>query len=72
MEKFYYDVHDLEEITGYKQSKCSQIIKELNIELENYLKSKNRIAYIIAGRIPIWFFQEATGIERGNIYEKEN
>lgn len=64
MEKVYYDVNDVMKITGYKHTKCNEIINNLNVELEKYLKTKEKPFYAIKGRIPIWFFEMITGIER--------
>ena len=65
MEKYYYTKQDIMEITGYKSSKASEIIKELNTQLKELYKEQNKPIYIIRTGVPIWFFKQITGIERG-------
>ncbi len=50
----YYNVHDIMQITGAKQSWCYSIIKKLR---ENFLK-EYKGAFIPQGKIPIWYFEE--------------
>ncbi len=64
MEKYYYNKKDIMEITGYKEDKARQIIKQLNLELEELYKNENKPIYIIKSGVPIWFFKKMTGIER--------
>ena len=52
------------EITGYKEDKARQIIKQLNLELEELYKNENKPIYIIKSGVPILFFKKMTGIER--------
>lgn len=65
MEKFYYNTKDIMEITGYKQSKAREIIKQLNLQLKEQYKKENKEIFIIDRGVPIWFFKQITGIERG-------
>ena len=64
MKKVFYDVNDLIEMTGYKSSKCSEIIRELNIRLEERYKEKGKEIITFKGRIPIWYFDEITSINK--------
>ena len=66
MEKFYYDKNDIMEITGYKESKAREIIKQMNLELKELYEKENKTIYIIDRGVPIWFFKKMTGIERGD------
>lgn len=65
MEKFYYTTKDIMEITGYKESKARQIITQLNQELKELYEKENKKIYIVDRGVPIWFFKQMTGIERG-------
>lgn len=64
MEKYFYDKKDIMQITGYKESKAREIIKQLNLELEELYKSENKKIYIVDRGVPIWFFKKMTGIEK--------
>lgn len=52
----FYTVKDIQEITGLKKSKCYEIVKLLNIELER----KN--IKIIKGRVPKEYFKKCYGL----------
>lgn len=64
MEKFYYDKNDIMKITGYKESKAREIIKQMNLELKELYDRENKPIFIIDRGVPIWFFKKMTGIER--------
>lgn len=64
MEKFYYDKNDIMKITGYKESKAREIIKQMNLELKELYERENKPIFIIDRGVPIWFFKKMTGIER--------
>lgn len=66
MEKYFYTTEDIMEITGYKYVKARQIIKQLNLELEELYRSENKPIMIIDRGVPIWFFKKMTGIEKEN------
>lgn len=66
MEKFYYNTKDIMEITGYKQSKAREIIKQLNLQLKEQYEKENKKILIIDRGVPIWFFKQMTGIERND------
>lgn len=72
MEKSFYTVKDIQRISGYSESKSYNIIKQLNIKLEERFKNQNKPIFILKGRIPIWFFEEMTGMKEVKNYEKEN
>lgn len=63
--KNFYDVNDVMTITGYTKSKAYDIIKQMNIELEKMYKAENKKIFIFKGKIPIWYFEECTGMRRG-------
>lgn len=56
----YYNVQDIIDITGLKQSKCYEIIRELN---KSYKKNYPN-AVIAQGIIPKFYFEEAMGIKK--------
>ncbi len=56
----YYDVNDVMKMTGMKQQKSYDIIRELN---KKY-KKKFPDAEIIQGRVLKWFFDESMGIKK--------
>ena len=66
MSKGFYSVKDIQKILGYSESKAYAIIKQLNIELEKKYDSENKKIMILKGRIPIWFFEEMTGMKEVN------
>lgn len=66
MEKYYYDKNDIMEITGYKESKAREIIRQLNAELKELYDRENKKIYIVDRGVPIWFFKKMTGIERND------
>ncbi len=65
----YYNVQDIMEITGCKQNKAYEIIRELNKQY----KKKFPDSIFIQGKIPKWYFNEAMGLnnslEEGKEYE---
>lgn len=63
--KNFYDVNDVVAITGYSQSKSYGIIKQMNKELKEKYKRENKNLITFKGRVPIWYFEECTGIKRG-------
>lgn len=66
MEKFYYNSKDIMEITGYKESKAKNIIRELNLRLAERYKEQDKEILLIKNGVPIWFFKEMMGIERND------
>ena len=66
MEKFYYNAKDIMEITGYKESKAREIIRQLNLQLKEQYEKENKNIFIIDRGVPIWFFKKITGIERND------
>lgn len=63
--KNFYDVNDVVAITGYSQSKSYDIIKQMNKELKEKYKRENKNLITFRGRVPIWYFEECTGMKRG-------
>lgn len=57
LEVGFYTVGDIQKITGLKKSKCYEIIKTLNMELE-----KKKIK-TINGRISKGYFKKSYGLE---------
>lgn len=55
----FYTVEDIQKITGLKKSKCYEIIKTLNMELESQ-KIK-----IIIGKVPKEYFKKSYGLKWG-------
>lgn len=53
----YYNVTQVMEITGVKENKAYQIIRELN----KTFKRKFPDSISIQGKIPKWFFDECMG-----------
>lgn len=53
----FYTVEDIQKITGLKKSKCYEIIKTLNMELEN------KKIKIISGKVPKQYFKKCYGLE---------
>lgn len=53
----FYTVEDIKKITGLKKSKCYEIIKTLNMELENQRKKT------IIGRVPKEYFKKSYGLK---------
>lgn len=64
----YYTVEDVKKITGCKQNKSYEIIRELN---KKFKKQYPNSVYI-QGKVLKWFFNETMGIERKKENEKEN
>ncbi len=62
----YYNVNDIQKITGEGQGKCYEIIRELN----KAFKSKYPESVSIQGKIPKWFFQE-TMRNKKEVYKEE-
>lgn len=63
MSKGFYSVKDIQKILGYSESKSYALIKKLNIELKEKYDRENKKIMILRGRIPIWFFEEITGMK---------
>lgn len=63
--KNFYDVNDVVSITGYSQSKSYDIIKQMNKELKEKYKKENKNLITFRGKVPIWYFEECTGMKRG-------
>lgn len=59
--KDYYDVKDIMQITGAKQSWCYSIIRTLR---EKFLK-EYKDAFVPQGKIPIWYFEEKMKNKKG-------
>lgn len=66
MSKGFYSVKDIQKILGYSESKSYALIKELNIALKEKYDRENKKIMILRGRIPIWFFEEMTGMKEVN------
>ena len=62
----YYNVNDIQRITGEGQNKSYEIIRELN----KIFKCKYPDSVSIQGKIPKWFFQETMGNKK-EPYKKE-
>ncbi len=62
----YYGVKDVMEITGAKQTKCYDIIRELNKQY----KKKFPEAIMIQGQVPQWYFEEAMGFKEKERVDK--
>lgn len=64
----YYTVTDVMEITGTKQNKAYEIIRQL---WKKY-KRKYPEAIFIQGKIPKWYFDKVMGLEREEEGNEEN
>lgn len=64
----YYDVTQVMEITGVKENKAYQIIRELNITFKRRFPD----AISIQGKIPKWFFDECMGRKKTELTTNES
>lgn len=58
MEKLFYSVKDVAEITGYSRNKSYDIIKKLNTELREKFKNKENKPLIFDGKINKEYFDK--------------
>ncbi len=67
LSKEYYDVKDIMAKTGYKKSKCYDIIRRLNERFNKEFPS----SIIMRGKIPIWYFKKIMRCEELDEYGKK-
>lgn len=63
MIKGFYSVKDIQKLLGFSESKSYELIRKLNIELKLQYEKSGKPIMILKGRIPIWFFEEMTGMK---------
>ncbi len=64
----YYNVTQVMEITGVKENKAYQIIRELN----KTFKRRFPDSISIQGKIPKWFFNECMGQKKTELTTNES